>query len=230
MRLPALRSRLLLAATATAAAIACGEPAQAHEFERSAPMALALAWPTTTDAVFGASIDSVDVTVSRQNESTAIQTVIPFPVRDEGLRVTIDVPLEQKVETLYVYIGLRAGQSTLYNGYGQVVLRVGTVPAAPALPLQYVGPGYDAVFVSISPRTAFVVPGGTLQFSALVQNALQAAVTPPLGWSFNDTRLATISSAGLLTAKSANGSVRVRVATPTGVADSIDVLISTQLP
>lgn len=229
MRFPTLRTLLPIAA-ATAAVLACGESAQAPEFERSAPIALALAWPTTTDAVFGASIDSVDVTVSRRNESTAMQTVIPFPAREEGLRVTIDVPLEQKVETLYVYIGLRAGQSTLYNGYGQVVLRVGTVPAAPALSLEYVGPGYDAAFVSISPRTAFVVPGGTLQFSALVQNAMQAAVTPPLGWSVNDTRLATISAAGLLTAKSANGTVRVRVVTPTGVADSIDVLISTQLP
>lgn len=229
MRLRALCTRLSITA-ASAGVFACGEPAQAPEFERSAPIALALAWPTTADAVFGANIDSVDVTVSRRNESTALQTVIPFPAREEGLRVTIDVPLEQKVETLYVYIGLRAGQSTLYNGSGQVVLRVGTVPAAPALPLLYVGPGYDAVLVSISPRTAFVVPGGTLQFSALVQNALQAAVTPPLGWSVNDTRLATISAAGLLTARSATGSVRVRVATPTGAADSIDVLISAQLP
>lgn len=229
MRFRSLCTRLTIAAAA-AGAIACGESAQAPEFVRSAPIALALAWPTTADAVFGASIDSVDVTVSRRNESTALQTVIPFPAREEGLRVTIDVPLEQKVETLYVYIGLRAGQSTLYNGYGQVVLRVGTVPAAPALPLEYVGPGYDAVFVSISPRTAFVVPGGTLQFSALVQNALQGTVTPPLGWSVNDPRLATISAAGLLTAKTTNGTVRVRVTTPTGVVDSIDVLISTQLP
>jgi hypothetical protein len=229
MRFLALCTRLSIAA-ATAGAIACGEPAQAPEFERSAPIALALAWPTTADAVFGASIDSVDVTVSRRNESTALQTVIPFPAREEGLRVTIDVPLEQKVETLYVYIGLRAGQSTLYNSYGQVVLRVGTVPAAPALPLEYVGPGSDAAFVNISPRTAFVLPGGTLQFSATVQNTSQAIVAAPIAWSVNDTRLATISPGGLLTARSVSGSVRVRALTPTGVADSIDVLISTQLP
>jgi hypothetical protein len=229
MRFPTPRA-LLPIAVATAAVLACGEAVQAPEFERSAPIALALAWPTTADAVFGASIDSVDVTVSRRNESTAMQTVIPFPAREEGLRVTIDVPLEQKVETLYVYVGLRAGRSTLYYGFGEVVLRVGTVPATPALQLEYGGPGADAVSVSIIPRTAFVVPGGTLQFSALVQNALQAAVTPPLGWSVSDTRLATISTTGLLTARSATGSVQVRVATPTGVADTIDVLISSQLP
>lgn len=212
-------------------ASACGEIAQPEVRGPTVPLALALAWPegTVANAVFGADIDSVSVIVSRQNESTAASVVVPFPAGDEGIRFAVDVPLEQETETLFVYVQLRAGQTTLFYAFGDVVLRVGTVPATPPLSLEYVGPGYDAAFVSISPRTAFVAPGGTLQFSALVQNALQAIVTPPLAWSVNDTRLATISASGLLTARSA-GSVRVRVTTPTGVADSLDVLIATQAP
>ncbi len=235
MRHAALHTRLAVVAAAfvaSAAATACGEAAQGPAFERSAPLALSVEWPagTTANAVFGADIDSVSVVVARRNESTAAEAVFPFPAGREGLAITLDVPLEQKTETLSVYVDLRAGQSTRFYSNAQVVLRVGTIPAIPSLPLTYVGPGFDAVFLTISPRTGFVVPGGTLQFSASAQNGQQAIVAPPIGWSVSDTRLATISASGLLTARSGTGTVRVRAVTPNGVADSLNVLISAQLP
>ena len=218
-------------AAASVVVLACGELAQPATRLASVPLALSVQWPqgTMANAVFGTDIDSVDVTVSRPNESLAASAVVPFPAGQEQLRFTIDVPLQQDVETLYVYLQMRAGPTTLFYGSGEAIVRRGTVPFMPVLPLNYGGPGYDAAFVTISPRPAtapLVVPAGaTLQFSAVVQNSFQAVVTPPLGWSVSDTRLGSIDASGRFTAKSLAGSLFVRVATPTGVTDSVAVTI-----
>jgi hypothetical protein len=226
--------RSLLVAAAALVATACGELAQQPLDHVSAPLALAVAWPGTGDdranAVFGADIDRVRVYVVRQSEQTVVDSIFDFSTSSEELRLSVDVPLQQRVETLYVYVDLMAGQETRFYGSNQVVLRAETVPPTPAFELFYIGPGYDAVFATVTPRGAFVVPNGTLQMSVNVQNGQQQVVNPPIAWSVNDTRLATISSTGLLTARGTQGSVMVRAFTPTGVADSIAVTISTQLP
>lgn len=215
-------------------AVGCGEPAQGPIARAGAPLALAVGWPGTgsgtANAVFGADIDAVRVGVYRRNEATAVDTTFRWSATSEELRLAVDVPLEQKVETLYVYVDLLAGQSPRFYGSSEVVLRAETVPPTPAFELFYVGPGYDAVFLTVNPRGAFVLPNGTLQMSAVAQNGQQLVVTPPIAWSVSDTRLATISTTGLLAARGATGVVQVRAATPTGLIDSIAVTIATQAP
>lgn len=227
-----LRPLIAAVLMAGGAAVACGEPAQGPLARAGAPLALAVGWPGsgTANAVFGADIDAVRVAVYRRNEATAVDTTFRWSVTSEELRLAVDVPLEQKVETLYVYVDLLAGQSPRFYGSGEVVLRAETVPPTPAFELFYVGPGSDAVFLTVSPRGAFVLPNGTLQMSAVAQNGQQLVVTPPLAWSVSDTRLATISATGLLTARGATGVVQVRAATPTGLVDSVAVTIATQVP
>jgi hypothetical protein len=223
-----------IAVVATLAVVACGEPAQGPVEMAGAPLALAVAWPgsggATANSVFGAAVDAIRVGVYRQNEATAVDTIFSWSTTSEELRIAVNVPLEQKVETLYVYLDLLAGQATHFYGSSQVVLRAETVPPTPVFELFYVGPGSDAVFLTVTPRGAFVQPNGTLQMSAVAQNGQQAVVTPPIAWSVNDTRLATISSTGLLTARSTTGVVQVRAATPTGLIDSIGVTISPTVP
>jgi hypothetical protein len=223
----------LIAVAGALSAAACGELAEQPLDRSSTPLALAIAWPGSDDranSVFGADINRVRVQIYRPNEQTVVDTVFDFATSSEEFRLAVDVSLLQPVETLYVYVDLLADQSPRYYGSSLVVVRAETVPPTPAFELNYVGPGYDAVFATVTPRGAFVVPNGTLQMSVNVQNGQQQVVSPPIAWSVNDTRLATISSTGLLTARVTQGSVMVRAFTPNGVADSIAVTISTQVP
>ena len=226
---------VLLGGLAVAALGSCGEPIVAGAVRGDAQLVLALRWPTmpasvstttpTANAVFGASIDTVEVVVTRSNESTAADELLPFPAGQDGLRFTVNVPLEQRVETLYAYVQLRAAGSALYNASSIVVLRLGGVPTVPDLPLSYVGPGADAIGVVIAQRLGSVPVRGTLQFTAVAQGPLQGAVPSPIGWSVSDATLATISASGLLTAKQTPGTLRVRAFTPTGLIDSVSVSI-----
>jgi hypothetical protein len=219
----------LIAAALVVAATGCGEPAQGPIAKSGVPLALAVGWPGSgaANAIFGADIDQVQVIVSRQNESTAVDTTFRWSISSEELRIAVEVPLEQRVETLYVNVGLYAGQSPRFYGGDQIILRAETVPPTPTFELFYVGPGSDAVFLTVTPRGVGVGPNGTLQMSALVQNGQGLTVTPPIGWSVSDTRLATIGPTGLLRARGTEGVVQVRAATPTGLTDSVAVVIST---
>ncbi len=186
--------------------------------------------PGGAHAIFGGSIDRVRVLVSRQDESTAADTTIAFSARDEELRAVVAVPLLQKVETLYVYVDLLAGQSSLWYASQQLVLRVGIVPSLPPLQLAYIGPGYDAISVAIQQRLVTVAPGGTVQLTAVAQDPFQGISASPIGWSVSDTRLASISATGLISARQATGTFHARAFTPTGLIDSIPVTITAALP
>ncbi len=223
---------LLILLTSDAAALgACGERV-AGPASGTAVLSVQPRWPSAVmaNAVFGAGIDTVEVTVSRQNEQTAAHQVMPFPSGEEGLRFSLNVPLTQRTETLYVSIDLRQDGATVFYGSSEVVLTSGAVPRVPDLPLFYQGPGYDAVFVSLTPRTGFVQPRDTVQFSAVAQNGQQQVVAAPIAWSLSDSALARIDGTGRFISRGGLGTVRVRATTPTGVADSITVTIGTQTP
>jgi hypothetical protein len=232
MRTPRAAALALLLTSVAAALGACGERVAGPSSAGVAVLALQPRWPAAVmaNAVFGAGIDTVEITVSRQNEQTAASRVVPFPSGQEGLRFSLSVPLTQRTETLYVSIDLRQAGTTMFYGNAQVVLSNGAIPQAPDLPLFYQGPGYDAVFVSLTPRTGFVQPGDTVQFSAVAQNGQQQIVAAPIAWSLSDSSLARIDATGRFISRGGLGTVRVRATTPTGVADSLSVTISPQVP
>lgn len=229
-------SRILIPAALPGAmllASACGELAQEPQLRTvSAPLAFALALPPSAGAssAFGADLDAVRVFVGRRNESTALDTTIAWAPAAAGLRLAFDIPLEQRVETLYVAVDLLAGQAVRYYASTEVELRAEVVPSIPALPLTYIGPGYDAVSFSVTPRSAFVLPRGTLTFVATAFNGQGLPVAAPVAWSVSDARLGSISATGVLTATARTGSVWVRAAIPTGLADSVQVLVAAQAP
>jgi hypothetical protein len=229
-------SRILIPAAFSGAMLftsACGELAQEPQFRpASAPLALALALPAagTASSAWGADLDAVRVTVSRRNESTALDTLIAWSADADGLRLAFDIPLEQRVETLFVSVDLLAGQAIHFYANNTVVLRAEVVPAIPPLPLTYIGPGSDAVSFSVTPRSAFVLPRGTLTFVASAFNGQGLPVAAPVAWSVSDARIGSISATGVLTATARTGSVWVRAAIPTGLADSVQVLVATQAP
>lgn len=229
-------SRILIPAALSGAMLltaACGELAQEPQVRpESAPLALALALPATGTATsaWGADLDAVRVIVGRQNESTALDTTVAWSADADGLRLAFDIPLEQRVETLFVSVDLLAGQAVHFYASNTVVLRAEVVPTIPPLTLTYIGPGSDAVSFSVTPRSAFVLPRGTLTFVASAFNGQGLPVPAPVAWSVSDARIGSISASGVLTATARTGSVWVRAAIPTGLADSVQVLVATQAP
>jgi hypothetical protein len=222
-------ARLPLIIATLVTAIACGEvlaPSASHH----SPMAFALARPTegtTTGSLFGADIDTVYVLISRPNESIAAETTVTFPATENALSLKLDIDLTAKVETLWGYIELRDGPSTLWYGSAEIILRERTVPKVPEFALTYIGPGYDAVTVGISPRTTFIAAGFSVQYGATAYNGSGQPTPAPIGWNVSDPSIATVDQTGKLSARAgANGMVRLRAFTPTGVADSLDVNVS----
>jgi hypothetical protein len=80
--------------------------------------------------------------------------------------------------------------------------------------------------VSITPRTSFIFAGNSASHTATAYDVQGTPVGAPIGWSVSDTRLATVDSNGLVTAKSANGQLWLRALTPTGVGDSLNITVS----
>lgn len=220
--------RLLTCGVLLGTLMACGrEPAGTGTMRVTLPLALAMSETGgQASAVFGAGIDTIRITVSRQNESTAAQATIAVRPSDDEFRIALDVPVTQAVESLYVYVDLYAAGTLLYYTNAPVVVRNGAVPPMPPLPLTYFGPGSDAIAVFISPRTAAALTGDTLFFSATAQGAFQGTTPAPIAWAVSDAALATIDMTGRFIARSTPGSVWVRAFTPTGVADSVLVPIS----
>ncbi len=218
----------VLALATLVASLACGDVLSAPAGGVRASLALALAWPTdpTSNAVFGAGIDSVQVIVYRNDETTAYDSTLFFPPEREALTVTLDFPLRQKVETLYLYVDLREGPATLFYASSPLIMREGALPSIPPLPLIYIGPGSNATQVTITPRTSFLPAGNSLQYSATAYNSLGAPVPAPIAWSVSDSRIASVTASGLLIAKNQNGTVWIRALTPTGIADSVNVTVS----
>lgn len=208
------------------ALVACGEPAAGPGMP-VATLAPAVRWPAASaHSVFGAGIDHARIAVYRMSEQQVVDHTEVFPGDRDELRLRVSVPLEQRVESLWVSLELAQGTEVLYAGYADVILRLGALPAMPELPLHYVGPGWDAAWVTITPPSPRVAPGGTLLFTAVAQNQFQAIVSAPIAWSVSHPLLATISPGGLLTARAGvTGMTWVRALTPTGVTDSVFVEI-----
>jgi hypothetical protein len=225
----ARRARVPFIVAAIFSAIACGDVLEPSAVKHSG-MALAVARPAegvSTASVFGAAIDTVYVLIYGPNEQTLAETTVTFPATENSLSLKLDIDLTAKAETLSAYIEMRDGSSTLWYGNAEIILRERTVPVVPEFALTYIGPGYDAVTVGITPRTTFVGAGFSVQYSATAYNGQGQPVAAPIGWNVSDTRIATVDATGKLTAKAgANGMVRVRAFTPTGVADSLDVNVS----
>ncbi|HJQ20558.1 MAG TPA: hypothetical protein VJ867_09440, partial [Gemmatimonadaceae bacterium] len=120
----------------------------------------------------------------------------------------------------------------LFSGTVQVIAKVGADPTQlpPVLPLSYVGPGYEATRVRISPRDTTIAAGAHLALTATAFDASDAAVTDPtfvsnLSWRVLESALGTItansSGGGDFVGAGTRGVAHVRVGTLNLHADTI---------
>ncbi|HKS05532.1 MAG TPA: hypothetical protein VJR92_04390 [Gemmatimonadaceae bacterium] len=177
----------------------------------------------------------VRVLLVRQDESTAIDTVVNYPATGE-LTLTLRVPLAADTPPE----GLPLAMTLEYiNAAGDVVFRAGPtivyavpiVPGAPppepvSLQVDYVGPGANAASVAIAEQPFSVLAGAGFTFTAVAFDG-QAQPIPgtPIAWRSLDPLVANITSpvAGTGTALSVRGSARIVAELLTGQADTVVV-------
>ena len=174
-------------------------------------------------------IESVRVRISGDS-GVVVDSVIVFPQDQDQVTLDLEVPLQTTEETIDVLLELRAGTETLFRGGQSVVLRHGAPNGVEPIeiPLQYVGPGANVAGLAISPRRPFVILGETLQFTVTAVDSQLAPVAAfYVGWVTSDATIASIGAGGLLrTASTIGGTVWVRARTPTGIADSVTVMVT----
>ena len=83
----------------------------------------------------------------------------------------------------------------------------------------------DVVDIVVAPLTANVVVGGTLPLQATMRDASGQAITgPTLLWSVQDTSIATVSPAGVVTARAVGGTQVAASAVTTPEASTVATL------
>ncbi|MDZ7781201.1 MAG: invasin domain 3-containing protein [Gemmatimonadota bacterium] len=90
--------------------------------------------------------------------------------------------------------------------------------------LAFVGPGSEAVSITVSPIDSLLTFSDTLRYRVTGVDAEGNTISDVVAvWSSSDPGLAPISAAALLSAPEERGSVRVSAMTPTGLSDSTAV-------
>ncbi|HEX9895501.1 MAG TPA: Ig-like domain-containing protein [Gemmatimonadales bacterium] len=168
---------------------------------------------------FDLDIDRVRIRMTRPPAEPVLDTVVLFPADSSQLTVRLRVPLVSRREQLVLAMELRSGQRLLFAGSREVeVTDAATV--APAIPLQYVGPGQQVNGVRIEPRDSVLKPGDTFTFKVFGFFNGVPVDEFYVGWASANPAIAAIDAAGSVTAPGNRGSVMIHAITPTGVKDS----------
>ncbi len=180
---------------------------------------------TYTVGAFELAVDRVRVRLIRPPAEAVVDTVVFFPVDASEITVRVKVPLLSRREILNAGLELRGGTRILFSGTRQV--EVTDVPtSAPAIPLQYVGPGTEMTSLRIEPRDSALRPGEAFTYRVLAFNGQTALPDFYVGWSTDDPDHVSVDARGALVAPAERGSFMLRVISPTGVRDSTRVWIS----
>src|SRR5574338_703969 len=168
----------------------------------------------------GLPLDQVTVTVVRPTAETLAVRSAPFALTDSVLQLDIPVTLNAPAESLLVTVDLLSGATLLFRGTDLIQVTSGTSTTPPAITMNYVGPGANIAFLSVSPRDTVLSFGDTLVYGATASDALENPVgTFYLRW-FTTPAGTPIRSDGRIIAPNARGSVMVHAWTPSGVQDS----------
>ncbi len=180
-------------------------------------------------------VESLEIALQRSaNQSVALDTTLAFrpdTARGDSAVVRLNVELRQSPEDFVVSVRAFGGGLTWYTAAGPVRLSAG-ISASPArLPVQYVGPGANAVTVVMAPADTTAVGGLAFPLHAVAYDAGGQPISGvPVGYRVSDTSRASVAYptpyTALLTGKpTVRDSVWVVAETPTHVKDSTRVHI-----
>ena len=217
-------SRILSAGLVALAAGACGDSMGSS----GTPVQLSLQpeFPASyTRGVFDLAVDRVRVRLIRPPAEAVVDTLIVFPPDAAELAIRVKVPLIARREVLNASVQLSSGTRVLFSGTRE--LEVTDVPGvAPAIPLQYVGPGTSMSSLRIEPRDSALRPGQAFQYRVVAFSGATQIEDFYVGWSTSDPDRVAVDATGHLVVPGENGSFYLRVVSPTGIKDSTRVWIS----
>ena len=219
------RSATILSAGLLAlAAGACGDAT--GDSGAAAQLALQPQFPATyTPGAFELAVDRVHVLLIRPPAEPVVDTVVLFPADAADLSIKVKVPLISRREVLRASVELKSGSRLLFVGTSDV--EVSDAPGvAPAIPLQYVGPGTMMTTLRIEPRDSALSPGSPFRYRVLAFSGETPLEEFYVGWSTSDPEHAPVDPTGSLVVPAERGSFMIRVVSPTGVKDSTRVWIS----
>ena len=208
-------------------AAGCNEPS---EQQSGYPASLQLTATIEAAAAPIPTIDQVRIRIGRAPAEGVLDTTVAFPVGTAPLNLRLRVALKARSERLGVTVELLSGGQPYYSGSDTVVVvALGSGPAAaPNLVLRYVGPGATIRTLRIAPRDSTLTLGDPITFRLTAQDAAGAAVTNfPVTWSTTDLQV-PVSQTGALVAPLRRTTIRVAVAIPTGLVDTVAIHVSAE--
>lgn len=178
--------------------------------------------PSLAEGSFDLAVDRARLRLARLNGEQVLDSTIVFPADSSQVALRLKVPLLTRREVLGATLELRAGTRLLFAGNRQVEVSE-EVAVAPAIPLQYVGPGSDMTSLRLSPRDTVLRPGETFTFGLEAFGPVGSLPSFYAGWSTSNPAVATVNARGTLRAPSQRSGVILRVVSPTGIKDSTQV-------
>jgi hypothetical protein len=175
-------------------------------------------------SAFEFAVDRARLRLTRLSGEQVLDSVIFFPADSSQLSVRLKVPILTRSEVMEVALELRSGTRLLFAGSRQVEVTENS-SVAPAVPLQYLGPGTEMTSLRLSPRDSVIRPGETFTFGLEAFSLSGPVAAYYAGWSTSDPAV-TVNANGTLRAPAARGGVTVRVVSPTGIKDSTRIWFS----
>ncbi|UCG88117.1 MAG: Ig-like domain repeat protein, partial [Gemmatimonadota bacterium] len=204
-----MRRRAVLAVAVVC--VACGDTAGPY---RMRDVQLSIAPVVADDPVPVVDIASVRIQLTHPGETTPfIDTLVTVSPNQVEFSIEITVPISDDQETCVLSIMLYdpAGVEVYRSEPTTVTIGTTSDVAPVTVPIEYVGPGADAVIVEILEHDAFVYTGDAIQLTAVARDAAGEAIDDAnIGWMALDP-LVTIEDrkAGIVRAGPVAGEARV---------------------
>ena len=184
----------------------------------------------------GVEVTNIRIKLVDLSGAVKLDTVVAFPVGRDTLSVVLPLDIQGKEQQFNATVELRdASGAVQFSSTQRVTARDASLPSLPAaaITLQYVGPGYNAKTVAVSPSDATVLPGATQQLIATATDPAGAPVSDLIVvWTTSDASIARITPTGnvtaTVTARGPRGTVTFTAKAPTGVLGTAKLTVLPQ--
>lgn len=170
------------------------------------------------------SVDEVQITVTRQDERTALTRTVAFPPDQNSISITLSVPLESDPETVFIAINLLGQGNLLFSGGSSVTLSPGSGNTDPEIGLSYFGPGSNIGSLALDPRDTTIFVGNSFTYDLTARDSQGVVLALFYAtWSLTSANGVDIDANGRATG-AAVGSALVSARVPNGTTSNFATL------
>ena len=184
----------------------------------------------------GADITDIHIVLTDLGGHVAADTVVPFPVGRDSISIDLALSIQGREQQFVAQVDLRDASGVIQFSVTQrVTARNSSRPSLPQSPLvlRYVGPGFGARSVAVSPGDATLLPGATQNVIATGADASGVSIGNLLVvWTSSDSTIARVTStaaaAALVTARGPRGTATITARTLAGIAGTARITVQPQ--